>query len=409
VAVTAADGKVSLWSSTGKQLLAAAEGMRAATFATPSILVAITSDLSQMQVMDVGTMQKGFLIKRQQMEIMSCTGIDVCDISGKFLAASSKGVVAAGQGRQLMLWGINSKLKSDALVGHGADTTALCFSPDGQFVCSSSKDRSVKVWDTTPSGSAEQVDGHTASIVGVALSPDGRTLVSLGEDGAVLLWDGTAGTLLRQVVPSVEGVQCVGVSNGGQRVVGGTRSGQLVVWDSNRTSRGPPLQLAAGSSVTSVALLAQAVTTVVCGCEDGSVQRWDRTRQLWRGQQHKGAVCSVAASRDGERVASASLDQDVRLWDAATGQALQVFEGLASSFKSVAFDVEGRMVVFFSLKAKVICWYLTTDAVLFSERLPGLGNAAVHFEAGNTVTVAGHNGGKNFQLWTATLKLPREP
>jgi WD40 repeat protein len=44
-------------------------------------------------------------------------------------------------------------------------------------------------------------------------------------------------------------------------------------------------------------------------------------------QGHTGGVNAIAFDRDGSRFVSASSDRTVRLWDAATGQCLRVFEG----------------------------------------------------------------------------------
>ena len=56
----------------------------------------------------------------------------------------------------------------------------------------------------------------------------------------------------------------------------------------------------------------------------------------------KATIIAQPLSPDGRRLASASNDQTVKLWDASTGQELLTLKGHTDRVDSVAFSPDGR-------------------------------------------------------------------
>src|SRR5262249_20460429 len=71
---------------------------------------------------------------------------------------------------------------------------------------------------------------------------------------------------------------------------------------------------------------------------------------------HEDAVRALAFARDGNRLATASADSTVRLWDARTGAFEAVLKGHKRGVASVLFSPDGRMLASKGIDGTVNLW-----------------------------------------------------
>jgi WD40 repeat protein len=96
--------------------------------------------------------------------------------------------------------------------GHGANISALVFSPDGKFIVSGSEDSTLKLWDPNSGVELRTLRGHTNIVTAVALNPDGSQIASASLDHTLRLWNAATGQCLRAFRGPVPAVYLLKIS-----------------------------------------------------------------------------------------------------------------------------------------------------------------------------------------------------
>jgi WD40 repeat protein len=217
-----------------------------------------------------------------------------------------------------------------------------------------------------------KLEGHKHWVSCVAISADGRRVASGSLDKTIRVWDINTGQCTHTLEGHESAFMSVDFSMDGMRLVGGGG----FVWDIVSDHTIKVFSVGDGQTPTVLQTLQGHKNTVwgVKFSPDGkkiASASWDCTLAIWNcesGEQvqrcrgHHGEVYAAAWSPDSKLVASGGGDNVAHVWSAETGtQATDPLRGHTGKVSSVAFGADSCLLVTASFDTTIKVWDLAVQ------------------------------------------------
>ena len=238
-------------------------------------------------------------------------------------------LVSAGEDGLIKAWRGPPDLIEQCWTGHQYRVFAVaCRDLPSLLVASGGSDKTIRFWQLGQEEAIQVIasdEGHNRRVRDVSFSPDGTLLASVGEDGQIILWHAPEGkwqmhssrTEMRANGTEPAPVTSVRFTPDGGSLVYVTDEGDLIHWQwANETARRAGVCKRPLISVT----IAPSGTTALVGSEEGNVYSIDLVSMAASPaiEAHRDWVEQILHSPDGSYFATASDDQQVKIFDSET-------------------------------------------------------------------------------------------
>lgn len=419
------DGQVRLWEvASGKQLhaLSGHEWEITCVRFSPDGKILASSSMAKdrtIRLWEAATGKPLATLKSDDERFFGASGLTFSP-DGKFLASagapSSPSIGKRSHDNKVRLWDVATGRELRAFEGGEEYPDSVAFSSDGKTLAVPAG-KTVRFWDVTAGKELRRLETEAGPVGRVALSPDGR-LLAAAAGRSIRLWDVATGK--EQFTPArehLEEVRDIALTPDGKLLASADFKGTVLLWEA---TTGKPLQRVEDRFVFCVALSPDGKVLASGGYR--GICLWDvktgkESRRL--AGKERGACRRLAFSPDGKSLASyhqmdISGQDEVRLWDVATGQQVRALKavGQAALNQTLAFCQGGKTLAAADGGLKIQLWEVADGKEL--RRLDNFwkGGGGAHAIAfcpeGKHCAVSANGGVRLFELATGreVLRFP---
>lgn len=284
-----------------------------------------------------------------------------------FSARADSGTILTGHDdTHLRLWQVNAHspyaIGPRALAGHSGSVRTVALSANSQWLASSADDQTLRLWSTA-TGQSQWVGAVSTPATLLRFSPDGQWLASATPGSGILVWDCTTGSVLGELEDAPDSPTALIFSPDSGWIVVGARDGTIGLWPWQQRTLGCDRRVLTGHQ-SQVHSLATQGERLASASHDGTVRWWNlRQGNGCLGQwQHPAEqwLQGVILGPAGDILALTSQNAQVEVWEVETNQRRYILKGHSQDIWQVLGCPGGTHLLTASHDDEIRVWDLAT-------------------------------------------------
>ncbi|MBO0794283.1 MAG: hypothetical protein J2P36_25500, partial [Ktedonobacteraceae bacterium] len=265
-------------------------------------------------------------------------------------------IVSGGDDKVARVWDAATGKDRFLYSQHAGVVSSVACSPDSLYVISGSYDGTTQVW-SAKDGKRSNLQSYAAQkITSVAWSPNRDRAAYAGAGGKVILFEAPSGKEVLHYASRANYTYAIAFSPDGTMVAigsGGTDE-PVQVW--NIVNNRKLISYSLNANPVYAVAWSPDGKLIASGGYDKTVHVWKVAtgESVFKYQEHQDVVNAIAWS--GEVLASGSNDGVIKLWNAANGATLSTFSEHTGAVRSIFWSPDGTRVASASADKTVRVW-----------------------------------------------------
>jgi WD40 repeat protein len=276
-------------------------------------------------------------------------------------------MVSASYRETLRMYDLKTGVVLKKMEGHCESVWGLAVSRDGKLIASGDQRGEIIAWHGGTSESITQViKAHSHVVASLDFSPDGTVLATGSLDETTKLWNTQTWQMQGNPIHCCSMVRCIRYSPSGEILAIATDR-NIQIYDAG--TRHCIANLAGRTSYIYNFSLAWTLdsTRLLSGASESDPSIWEWDTSTWKVSDswigHTSAVFAIAIHPAGALVASASGDNNVRLWRLSDRQTIAIFHS-SNHPMCVTFSKDGKHIISGGRDNKISEWAVPEDVLL---------------------------------------------